>query len=457
MHNPSTITTQMFINPELEAQVLTALVQGGEEEYYRLADYLAPACFPSYTEAFRALADAVAEDKPVSPDVLPAASLPQGFNLDSAVAELAELARKRLAAEAMEQAWKELPSLPADQVILRVQEALQRAEEAVQGLTAGRLLTLADPQIAEEMDRRLREVAGAVAETGQPVPWPPTGLPTLDKATGGMQPGVWIIAGREGLSKTHLAIWLACRFLDTPDTAVVYVTAEEPTWRMRLKAICAEAGLNWFRYASHGTGDPLVLAKAKRSWDDGKGRRFGVMEVTENTTMAHVRAKAKAFQKRVKATRLLVVIDYLQALAHTAAGTVQERWLQDALRHRVDRISRQAVFMAHKENWTVMCIAALNREGETRESGQVDFDCDVYISLEWPPEKDDRAKENERSETVKKKDLRVRKNRLTGWTGVIRITELRDRGGFSEESAVEEPAGDDVWDTLEDSERDVLL
>lgn len=446
---PTSAVSSMFTRPELEAQVLRALAQGGEEEFYRLSDYLAPACFPSHGEAFRALADAVAEGKPVPADALPAADLPDGFGLDAAVAELAELARKRLAAEALEQAWRDLPSLAAEQVILRCQEALQGAEEAVQGVTAGRLVTLADQEVAAEMDRRLREVADAVRETGRPVPWPSTGLFSLDQATGGLAPAVWVLAGREGSSKTQFSLWLAVRFLDQQDAAVVYVTAEEPPWRMRLKAMCMESRLNWFDYAARGSGDPLAVRRAAARWDAGKGRRFAVMEVTENTTMAHVKAKAKAFQRRMKAKRMMVVIDYIQALAHAAAGAVQEKWLQDSFRHRVNHISRQAVAMKNKEEWTIVCIAALNRENETRESGQVDFDCDVYMSLEPPPERDPRRAENEQDAMTKKKDLKIRKNRLTGWTGTIRLVERRKEGGFAEEGADAAPesaagGGDDL-------------
>ncbi|RPF41986.1 replicative DNA helicase [Thermodesulfitimonas autotrophica] len=430
---PLAAPAAVFTNPDLEARVLRALAQVGEEEFYRLSDYLSPACFPCHGEAFAALADAVAEEKPVPPGAVPQVDVPAGFDLDAAVAELAELARKRLAAEALEAAWRDLPALPADQVFLRVQEALQRAEEAVQGLTAGRLVTLADAEVAAEMDARVREVADAVARTGRPVPWPPLGLRSLDRATGGVQPGAWVLAGREGTSKTHFALWLANRFLEVEDTAVVYVTAEEPPWRMRLKLICIEGRLNWYDYASRGTGDVASLSAGRAKWDAAKGRRFAVIEVTENTTMAHIRAKAKAFQKRLSARHVMVVIDYLQALAHVEAGATQEKWLQDALRHRIDRVSRQAVLMANKEGWTVICVAALNREGDTRESGQVNYDCDLYLQLEWPPDKDPRARENEQSVNMKKKDLRVRKNRYTGWTGVIRLEEWRDLSIFTEE------------------------
>ncbi len=417
--------------------MLAALAAGGEEEFYRLSDWLAPACFPSYEAAFRALADAVADGRPVPTGALPDAELPPGFDLNIAVRTLAELARKRLAAEALERAWAELPGLPADQVILRTQEALMRAEEAVRGVTAGRLLTLADPEIAAEMDKRLKEVRQAVALTGHPVPFPPTRMPAFDRATGGIQPGVWVLAAREGMSKTHFALWLALQFLNAAETAAVYVTAEEPPWRLRLKAICGEEGLNWHEYASQGRGDPALLASGAARWDAGKGRRMAVMEVTENTTMAHVRAKAKAFQRRLKARQVLVVLDYLQALAHTEAGAVQEKWLEGSFRHRIERVSRQAVAMANQEGWTVLCVAALNREGDTRESGGVNFDCDLYLALEWPPDKDQTAAQanGNPANPVKHKDLHVRKNRYTGWTGTIRVLEMRHQSKFGEPSS----------------------
>lgn len=421
-----------LVNPELEAQVLRALAAAGQEKFFELVDLLPPAAFPTHQAPYQTLADAFGSDQPPPAD-LPKADLPTGFDLDTAARELAELARKRLVAEAMERAWASIIPKPAQQVIMELQEAVARAEAAVKELSAGEVVSLADSSVAAETMRRIQEIADAVKVSGRPVPFAQTGFPTLDRLTGGLQPGWWLLAGREGMGKTFLAMCLALQFLEERDAAVMYVSMEEPAWRLRLKAVCSEAGLNWNDYASTGRGDLKAYMAASSDFDRNKGRRFAVIEGSPQLTVAAIRAKTLVFSRKVKAKKVMVVADYLQAIAHTQAGAVQEKYLQEAMRHRVDAVSQQLLHLARSQNWVVLAIVALNREGDTRESGQVNYDADVYLKLSWPPDKDPRAKQNKTSSSpdVLHLDLEVVKNRF-GAAGVIPIMSLRKKNKYGE-------------------------
>jgi hypothetical protein len=116
----------MFVNQELEAQVLAALAAAGSGRFYELVDLLPLAAFPVHATAYAALSDAFAAGKPVPMGALPEAELPAGFNLDAAAAELAALAQKRLVAEALEAAWRDLPTRDATVVIAELQAAAEQ-------------------------------------------------------------------------------------------------------------------------------------------------------------------------------------------------------------------------------------------------------------------------------------------------------------------------------------------
>lgn len=408
-------------NADLEAQVLRALADAGQEKFFELIDLLPPAAFPTHQSGYRALADAFAADKP-APDGLPEAELPAGFDLEAAARELAELARKRLVAEAMERAWAGILSKPAAAVIAELQEAVAAAEAAVKELSAGGLVFAADQ--AGEVLARVRETRKAVEKTGRPVVYPATGLPAADRLLSGFAPGLWVLIGSPTVGKTFFALHLTVQFLRQLDAAALWVNFEEPTWRLILKAWCNLAGLDWSEYTA-GRGDLAALEKAAVDFAS-LGARMAVIEASENITCAHIRAKAAAVKAKSKAKHLLVVVDYLQLLANTPAGNAGDR-AYDAMRHRVGAVVAGLREVANRLEATVLVISAANRASydkpETlaaaRESSDIEYSADVFLRLQGT------ANPNEL-------ELHVLKNRVTGQGGVVPLVRLSKQSRFGE-------------------------
>ncbi|BAF60687.1 hypothetical protein PTH_2506 [Pelotomaculum thermopropionicum SI] len=422
------IISNQLTNSGLEAQVLRALAAAGPEKFFELADLLPLAAFPTHQTAYQALADAFTTDQPAPAD-LPEAEIPSGFNLDSAAAELAELARKRLVAEAMERAWAGIPVKPAGEVIAELQEAVARAEAAVRELSAGGVTFAAD--ISSDVLRWVQEFRAAREATGRAVIYPPTGMPALDRMVSGMAPGLWALLGTPGAGKTFFAIHLMVQFLRQPDAAVLYVSYEEPVNRLVLKAWCNSAGLKWDDYTT-GYGDPAALQQVARDFAP-LGQRMAVMEGNQNTTTAHIRAKAAAVKARTRARHLLVVVDYIQLMANTAAGNINDRAYQDAVRHRVGAVVVGLREIANRLEATVLAVSAMNRASyrdagtlsAARESSDIEYSADVFLRLQS-------GEQDIPPGAPRPVELHVLKNRVTGQTGMIPLVALVSQSRFGE-------------------------
>ncbi|MCL6639717.1 MAG: AAA family ATPase [Firmicutes bacterium] len=424
------IIANQLTNAELEARVLRALAEAGQEKFFELVDMLPPVAFPAHQAAYQALADAFTADRPAPAD-LPEAEVPLDFSLEAAATELAELTRKRLVAEAMERAWAGIPAKPAAEVIADLQEAVARAEASVRELYAGGVTFAAD--ISADVLRWVQEFRAAREATGRAVIYPPTGMPALDRMVSGIAPGLWALLGTPGAGKTFFAIHLAVQFLRQHDAAVLYVTYEEPVNRLILKTWCNFAGLRWDDFTV-GYGDLAALQRAARDFAP-LGARLAVLEGNQNTTAAHIRAKAAAVKARTKAKHLMVVVDYLQLMANTAAGNVQDRAYQDAVRHRVGAVVAGLREIANRLDAAVLAVSAMNRAGykdtgtlsAARESSDIEYSADVFLRLHT-------ADQDAPSGAPRPVELHVLKNRVTGQTGMIPLVALVSQSRFGEAS-----------------------
>lgn len=439
---------QQFIDAELEARVLSALAGAGQEKFFELVDLLPPAAFPAHREAYSSLLDAFTRDEP--PPAVPGVELPSDFDLDEAARELAELARKRLVAETLARTWAELPAKPADDIFNDLREALARAEQSVGELEAGRLVFAADPGLAGEVLSWVAECRRAREETGRAVLYPPTGMPGLDRKLSGVAPGLWTLLGAPGTGKTFFALHLAVQFLRQKDTAVLFVSYEEPPQRLVLKAWCNYAGLKWDDYPA-GYGDFAALQKAAHDFAP-LGGRMAVLDATRgagNITCAHIRAKAAAVKARTKAKHLMMVVDYLQLMANTAAGNAQDRAYQDAVRHRIGYVIAGLREISNRLNATVIAISAMNRASykdagsmaAARESSDVEYSADVMLRLqgaESGEKAEGDSKEVTGSSRERRVELHILKNRVTGQTGVVPLVVLTSKSRFGEVTEIDE-------------------
>ena len=129
---------------------------------------------------------------------------------------------------------------PATDIVTLLEEEALRVQAALRHTTAGRLQwasALLPQVLADAEARRLQREA-----TGSAVLGVPTGLAQLDNMLGGLNEGLYLLAGPPGMGKTTLALQIAAAA--TTDVPVVVVTFEHAPANLTLKLLCARAGVN---------------------------------------------------------------------------------------------------------------------------------------------------------------------------------------------------------------------
>jgi replicative DNA helicase len=99
----------------------------------------------------------------------------------------------------------------------------------------GPLLT----EVVDDVDRLYHAPAWPAVVVGIP-----TGLSDIDRFTGGMQPGLTIIAGRPSMGSTALAIGVAGHVAFDYGLPVAYVSPREKAKRIMLRMVCAVGGVD---------------------------------------------------------------------------------------------------------------------------------------------------------------------------------------------------------------------
>jgi len=257
----------------------------------------------------------------------------------------------------------------------------------------------------DEMDRR-REMHGDYFGV-------PSGFPSLDKITGGFEPGeVVVIAGRPGSGKTTLGMNIVQNAAKR-NTDSILVFSMEMTKQQLMTRLAAGVGRINMRKLMNpktmGNSDFANLHSVVQ-WvhsmpvylDDASG-----------LTSGDIAARARLHKQRYGLQ--LVVIDYLGLVAKPKGMSIYEAVTKDSAAMKT---------MAKALNVPVILLAQMNRASETRtdprpklsdlrDSGSIEQDADSVIFVHRPnqhnsDEADDHA------------DVYVAKNRK-GETGTVRL------------------------------------
>ena len=249
----------------------------------------------------------------------------------------------------------------------------------------------------------------------------PTGLRLLDdKLGGGFLPGrLTALLGAPGQGKTALAVQIA-ETMATTGRPVFYLTSEDSS-HMILCRTLARLYTSDYTALKRGTMNSETIATilgnyAKRA----STQRMMVMEHHGSKFSLDVlKLKARAHFNRYPTEKGVLVIDYLQRLAR-AGNAGQE------LRHAVTAITEQLRVVAQELDCSVLMLAAQGRDnykngaasdksalGSAKESGDIEYTCDVLMAITDTDEKQVRPGEN-------CKQLRIDKNRQ-GDTGSIAL------------------------------------
>jgi len=344
---------------------------------------------------------------------------------------LVDLHQRRLLAAAQERLAQALfdVTTPATDIVTLLEEETLRVQAALRNNTAGRLQwasALVPEVLADAEARRLQRET-----TGSAVLGVPMGLGQLDSLLGGLNEGLYLLAGPPGMGKTTLALQVAAAA--TTDVPVVVVTFEHAPANLTLKLLCARAGVN-LRDVHRGYADLAKLRAAAEAWAP-VAQRLAVVEGGSQLTVTQVRAQARRAMRQHQAERCLVVVDYLQLWAKVA----EDLRGNFSVRERVDMLGGLLRELALGLHSPVLALASQNRSAgnygtgkgsaaldSLKESGDLEYAADVVLFLT-------EAQERLATPPARAVELTVAKNRH-GDTGKVGLIFRPDLGTLREEA-----------------------
>ncbi len=209
----------------------------------------------------------------------------------------------------------------------------------------------------------------------------PTGFTQLDRLTSGFQPSdLIVIAGRPSIGKTSLALNIAQYAGIVAKVPLVIFSLESAKEQLVERFLCSEARVDSQKlrtgFLSEDDWSKLtdaagVLAEAPIYIDDSPS--IGVLEV-----------RAKARQLKAEHDIRMAIIDYLQLMEGDRRVDTRQQQISD--------ISRSLKALAKELNISVVAISQLSRAVEQREdkrprlsdlreSGAIEQDADLVLSL----------------------------------------------------------------------------
>jgi replicative DNA helicase len=423
--------SEEYTDSDLELGLIAAIAKQ-PDLFWTVCGIVPEAAFFAYQELWQQVSKAIESEK--APPVVGRRVNRDGVeveepaepvaDLETTARKLADLYRRRLLADLYQSHLQKLRSEESTETLVSDVEArLVEISQAVKETSGGSLQWASD--LVSTVITDAEEAATRKQETGSTINGIPTGLSKLDSILGGLNQGLYIEGGPPGAGKTTLALQVACEAAKT--VPVVYVTYENAPQNLVLKCICRLGKISPTE-VERGTAD-LAQLRQGASYFQVISRRLAFLEGNGRTSPAMIRGKSLQAMHRHRAEKCLIVIDYLQRMAHTLGN--------QSLRENVGEVSLQLREISNRLASPILAISSLNRQGyqagqsnsylETlKESGDIEYSADVVLFLQ-------EDKNNQSVTTsVKNMMLKVVKNRYGEAGGDVGLTFKAAIGEFRE-------------------------
>lgn len=314
-----------------------------------------------------------------------------------------------------------LPQHTTPEHLRRIISSLEKVAAGVPGELERISLTDLIPGLLDEVTARRQAVkAHGAAAVGFP-----TKIKKLDRLLGGLQPGIDLFAAEPGAGKTSFALQIGST-VARQGHPVLFISFEEPLWKLTLKAICAAAGIESKGFQD-GYGDPDDLTEAAKDYGRGLGN-LHFIDGTQSPTIEQVKEQASRLLERTKLKKCLIIVDYLQIWA----GMRRESYKFSDFRHVVDALVMDVRKLSFGLNSPVILISSQSRAGQgtnqktsLKESGGLEYSADSV----WFLVKDEKRQAIPPARAV---NLCIEKNRY-GDTGTVHLIFKPHIGTFAEE------------------------
>lgn len=301
--------------------------------------------------------------------------------LSESVVEHARVVRERAQLRRVIRAGREIAEL-GRKPELTAAEAVASAEQKVFELgstrSSGSMVGLdrAIPEMLDDIARARTSVLLGHA----------TGFPSLDRITGGLQPGqLLIVAARPSMGKSAFAVQVARHIAETSGLSVPLLSYEMSTSEIAMRLLANELRYDLLRLRRGDIADGMEkdLGKAAQKLSETP------LLIDDNPpeTIGGVRSAMRRLARRTQVGA--VVVDYLQLMTSEGRGAQENR------NQEVSEISRGLKRMATELEVPVIALSQLNRSleqrpnkrpglSDLRESGSLEQDASAVMFLYRP-------------------------------------------------------------------------
>lgn len=261
-----------------------------------------------------------------------------------------------------------------------------------------------------------------------------TGIPSLDKLTGGLQGGQLIIlAARPAMGKSALGVQIARHIAESTQSYVPVLSYEMGVIEITTRMLATATGCDLMRLKGGDLPEGMerVMAKAAKDLCD----LTMLIDDSPPETIGGVRSAMRRLARRGPIGA--IVIDYLQLMSG------ETRFMQDSRNQEVSEISRGLKRLATELNVPIIALSQLNRQleqrqnkrpnlSDLRESGSLEQDANLVLFL---------YREHVYNSSVhpEKTELIIGKQR-NGPLGVVRLKFEGSCAKFTEDNASYSPA-----------------
>ena len=241
-----------------------------------------------------------------------------------------------------------------------------------------------------------------------------SGFRTLDRATGGWQPGnLIVLAARPGMGKTALALSILRNLAVDFDTPVGLFSMEMSMIELAHRWIALEVGLDHKLIRQGQLSDKQLEQIAAHS----KALLSAPIYIDEEAALTITELRARARRMAAKENIKLLVVDYLQLMQGDA-----QRGHNSNREQEIANISRKLKGLSKELSLPIIAISQLSREVERRggdrrpvlsdlrESGAIEQDADMVIFL-YRPEYYDITQNEQGQSTAGLAELIIAKHR----------------------------------------------
>lgn len=213
-----------------------------------------------------------------------------------------------------------------------------------------------------------------------------TGYENLDEKTGGIYPGLYVVAAISSLGKTTFCHQMADQ-MAAAGNDVLFFSLEQSRLELVSKSLARKtaqeaAGTPVNALAIRRGYLPDEVLDAAESYQAAVADRLSIIEGNFNCTPAYIREYTKKYIDRT-GKKPIVIIDYLQILQRDPKEHTSTKEAVDLTVTELKRMSREL-------NITLFCISSVNRSGyltpidfeSLKESGGIEFTADVIWGLQ---------------------------------------------------------------------------